>query len=144
MPRPGPANRPPWRWTDERIRAELLQFLEQRRLETGRENWPTAVEFEARGAQRLRRVLRDHGGVTFWADQVGVPLRPGQDRSRYSDEKAAAELRALIERLGRVPGANKIRQLGYPRLASRIQHRCAGNVKRFCAQHGIELPERSR
>jgi hypothetical protein len=118
---------PARRWDDESIRAELTRFIGEREV------WPTADEFVAAGREDLRTAVKRHGGATWWAKQLGVPLRPGQDRSPYGVEDAVEEARELIRRLGYLPGAKTVRSLGYPRLATFMSQ--DGGVKLFARRY---------
>jgi hypothetical protein len=54
-------------WTDERIRAELADFC------AGRSAWPSAGEFKATGRGDLYVAASRYGGITYWADELGLP-----------------------------------------------------------------------
>jgi hypothetical protein len=84
-------------------------------------------------------VSRRHGAA-YWARLLGLQLRSRQDKEPLTDEDAVAQARALIEQMGHLPGANKLRQLGYSRLATAVYH--GGGSETFCRQHG--LPTRGR
>jgi hypothetical protein len=49
------------RWTEERVRADLEEFL------LGRDYWPSRLEFEAAGRKPLRDAVRRLGGPERWA-----------------------------------------------------------------------------
>lgn len=109
------------------MRAELTRFIGDREV------WPTADEFVAAGREDLRTAVKRHGGATWWAAELGVRLRPGQDRSPYGVEEALEEARELIRQLGYLPGAKKVRSLGYPRLATFMSQ--GGGVKPFARRY---------
>ncbi|HVW46765.1 MAG TPA: hypothetical protein VHA76_06920 [Solirubrobacterales bacterium] len=55
------------RWTEERIRADLGDFLD------GRVIWPSRAEFEAAGRKTLRDAITRTGGAPRWAAEFGLP-----------------------------------------------------------------------
>jgi hypothetical protein len=99
-------------WTEERILDELTRFVEGQRF------FPTEAEFRAAGLASLRYAVTNYRGVPYWAARVGLPLRPTQKRSHYTLDAALAEAREVIAELGHLPGANKLRQLDRPGLAT--------------------------
>lgn len=119
-------------WTEERLEAELARFLRHRK------SFPSAVELERAGEHGLRYALRRLGGHVYWARRMGFPLRPGQDRRPYGDADARVEIEAIRERYGVVPNVDRLRSLGYPRLASFIMAR--GGVRAYCTEQGLALP----
>jgi hypothetical protein len=123
-------------WDKKRLEAELAVFLR------GRSYFPTASELEREGHHGLRYALRRLGGHVYWAKRMGLPLRPGQDRRPYGTDEARRDIAAVKERYGTVPAEQRLRDLGYPRLASFVKAR--GGVRAFCRQQGIDLPPRRR
>lgn len=134
MPKGG--SRGPRRWTDGRLRSELSAYLADRKRLTGKSDWPTAVEMETTGYHALRSAIRDHGGATYWANQLGIELSSGQDRGLYETPDAVADMQKLLDRLGVIPGAIRIRRLGYSRLAS-LLGRYPGGALGFCRDHHL-------
>lgn len=132
LDREGP--RGPWRWTDDRLRAELEAFLAERQAR-GLRGWPVAAEFDTSGREGLRDAIKRLGGATFWAAELGVPLRPGQDRSPYGESEALRDTRLVVAEQGRLPGGPALRRLGHPRLASYLSRR--GGSKSFAARHRL-------
>jgi hypothetical protein len=126
LPGPRPDRR---RWTPKTIHAELRAYA------AGMEHFPTAAQMEADGRGDLRRAIRNYGGTKHWAEKVGLSLRPGQDRAPYDTDDAVADARRLVAERGELPGMDKIRALGYPRLASFIHWRCGSSTSRFIAEH---------
>src|SRR5215210_738225 len=59
-------------WTNERIRAALVDFCAQRKT------WPSASEFKADGRSDLYVAASRYGGIGFWASELGFvkPSRP--------------------------------------------------------------------
>ena len=70
-----------------------------------------------------------------WAQRIGKPLRPGQDRRPYGVEDATLDAKRLLMELGRLPGTVRIRELGYPRLASFIQRHYGNSSGLFARRH---------
>jgi hypothetical protein len=121
-------------WTDERIEQELRRFT------TERSSWPTQREFEQAGLGHLAKAVSRRYGATHWARVLGLELRPSQDKEPFTEEDAVKQARAIIAQLGHLPGANKLRQLGYSRLATVVLH--AGGGDAFCRMHGLPLRRR--
>lgn len=105
----------PQRWTKARVSSELKQFVGDRN------ELPTAAELNAAGRADLRRAMRLLGDAAFWAEELGLRLRPGQDRRPYTAADARRDLEAVMGAVGTVPHAGAIRELGYPRLASYVE-----------------------
>jgi hypothetical protein len=81
------------RWTEERVRRDLEEFLR------GRDRWPSRLEFEAAGRKPLRDALLRLGGPEPWAAEFGLALpnlRFGSRRA-WTDERIEAELRTLLD-----------------------------------------------
>jgi DNA-binding transcriptional ArsR family regulator len=53
------------RWTNERIRAALIEFCQ------GRTTWPSAGEFKAAGHSDLYVAASRYGGIRSWASELG-------------------------------------------------------------------------
>jgi DNA-binding transcriptional ArsR family regulator len=66
------------RWTNERIRAALVEFC------AGRTTWPSAGEFKAAGHTDLYVAASRYGGIRFWASDLGFsgPARTAPRRRR--------------------------------------------------------------
>lgn len=128
--------RRPARWNDEALEAELREFLD------GRPDWPTSTEFEGAGRHDLRQALKNHGGVVYWADRLGVSLRPGQDRAKYTEQDALDEACELVVELGHVPGESTARRLGYGRFATYVRKH--GGAAAFARRHGFPETPKSR
>lgn len=124
-----PRTATPRRWADENIERELRAFVGDRR------DFPTRAEFERAGRSDLRAAVRDFGGVAYWAQRVGLRLRPGQDRAPYGAQDAVLDTKAVIAAEGHLPNAKRVRELGYPRLSTYIG-RCGG-VARFLTKHRL-------
>lgn len=123
------------RWNDAKLEAELRAFTDGR----NRDRFPTRREFDRACRGDLRCAVDDHGGVEFWADRLGLTLAPSQTAHRvYQEEQALDHAGKVIAELGWLPGAAKLRRMGYGRLATAVQ--AAGGARRFSATH--ELPGR--
>jgi hypothetical protein len=66
------------RWTQERIRAELVAFC------AGRQTWPTAGEFKAAERGDLYVAASRYGGIAFWTAQLGFSERRRDRRNTTS------------------------------------------------------------
>ena len=66
------------RWTNERIRAALVEFC------AGRTTWPSAGEFKAAGHTDLYVAASRYGGIRSWASELGFsgPARTAPRRRR--------------------------------------------------------------
>ena len=66
------------RWTNERIRAALVEFC------AGRTSWPSAGEFKAAGHTDLYVAASRYGGIRSWASDLGFsgPARTASRRRR--------------------------------------------------------------
>lgn len=124
------------RWTDELVVAELRRLLPR----TGG-RLPSAAELEQMGQKALRAAMRRRS-VSYWAQRLGVELHAGQDRSAYGPDEARRELFEVFRREGQWVGSNRLRELGYPRLASYVQRR--GGTLAVCSALGIEAPLKGR
>lgn len=130
--KPGPKG--PWKWTEPRIRRELIAFMRERRSK----RWPTSSEFRAAGRADLMSAITAYGGVVYWAEKVGAELGPGQNREPYLMTEALAEAREVIEQLGYLPGLDTLRELGHFRLVTVV--RAHGGAAKFCAEFGLTRP----
>lgn len=117
---PGGAPRSRRYWTDDRIEAELASLLE------GRDTWPLHEEFAAYGLRGLAMAVSRYGGISYWAERMGVRLGTGQNRSHYTEYNARLDTEEVIGRLGFLPNVNRIRAEGFGRLASFINRRGGG------------------
>ena len=119
----------PRRWADEVLEGELRNYVGEGQV------FPTSLEFDRAGRSDLRSAVRDFGGAAYWAERLGLRLRPGQSRSPYEREDAIRDARAVLEAQLDLPNTTRLRQLGFPRLASYIVKR--GGVARFLAEHDL-------
>jgi hypothetical protein len=76
------------------------------------------------------------GGPDRWAARLGLTLAASQVAHRpYGDDEAVDDARKVIAKIGRLPGAAKLRRMGYGRLATAVQ--AAGGARRFCQLHAL-------
>jgi hypothetical protein len=90
--RPAPG---PYRWTDDRVRAELERFVNDRDAAGLPHLFPSAGAFEHAGASKLCYAIKRRG-VAYWASELGLELSPLQAstvaRHRASRQAATDEL----------------------------------------------------
>jgi hypothetical protein len=72
--RPAPG---PYRWTDDRVRAELERFVNDRDAVGLSHLFPSAGAFEHAGASKLCYAIKRRG-VAYWAAELGLELSPLQ------------------------------------------------------------------
>jgi ribosomal protein L13E len=96
------------RWTEERVRGELAEFL------SGHREWPSAVTFERGGRSALRRAVARTGGPERWAAEFGLALssRRSGSRRRWTPEALESSVQPLVARLGRWPTKAEFRAAG--------------------------------
>lgn len=121
------------RWTHSSIHAELLAFVGDR------PDWPRAPEFEAAGRGDLRHAVKDHGGATYWAGELGLRMEPVQDRRKYTEADALRDLKVVVAQYGFLPGDGRLRQDGRSRLASFVRKQ-PGGYDAFRLKHGLSGP----
>ena len=121
----------PSRWDaeDRQLLAELTAFT------TGWMYFPTRREFVAANRRDLASAVSEHGGVTFWADRLGLALRTRQDKTEYTVADAVRDARAVIAEHKQLPGVRRLRMLRHDRLATAVQN--AGGARRFEQLHGL-------
>jgi hypothetical protein len=96
------------RWTEDRVRAELAEFV------GGRDAWPARREFEVAGRKPLRDAVTRLGGIERWADEfdLAIPgLRAGS-RRRWDEKRIETAVRPLVEHLGRWPTRAEFEEAG--------------------------------
>lgn len=125
------------RWTEERVRAELEEFLR------GWDYWPSRLEFEAAGRKPLRDAIRRLGGPERWAAELGLPLRDLKSGSKraWTDERIEAELHKALDGRDSWPGRRELERIGPFGLASAVAH---GRGTAYWARRlGFKLPQRA-
>ncbi len=98
------------RWSEERIRAELSEFL------TGWTTWPTRRQFKEAGRSTLRSALDEQGRSDRWRREYGLPLQPRGKRRTWPDERLEAELLAFVRGRTVWPSRAEFKQAGLRRL----------------------------
>jgi hypothetical protein len=80
------------RWTEDRIREELPDYL------AGRQLWPACEQFERDGRKLLRDAINRTGGSDRWAAEFRLPPpnRLSGIRRAWTPEIVEAQLRRLI------------------------------------------------
>lgn len=118
---PYPERKPGYapRWTEERVRHDLREFL------AGWSQWPSRLEFEAAGRTALRDAVRRLGGPERWAAEFELPLQNLKFGSKlaWTDERIEAELHRLLDGRDSWPTRSELERLGAAPLAAAISHR---------------------
>ena len=106
------------RWTEERVRRDLAEFLR------GRGQWPSRLEFEAAGRKPLRDAVRRLGGPEPWAAEFGLPLQNLKFGSRraWTDGRIEAELRRLLDGRDTWPTRSEFERAGLSAVAAAVVH----------------------
>jgi hypothetical protein len=119
----------PAEWTQWRVRAELAAFVGDGRL------MPTNRELAAAGRDDLRHAIARHGGVRYWARELALELRPRQLGPVAEPDELVELARRVVKGFGHLPGANKLRQLGYRDLAMAVLR--SGGSRGYCQRYGL-------
>jgi hypothetical protein len=121
-------------WTEERVRADLEEFLH------GWTHWPSRLEFEAAGHKLLRDAVRRLGGPERWAGEFGLPLQNLKFGSRraWTEERIEAELGRLLAGREAWPTRREIERFGSFGLAAAVEHR--GGAAYWARRMGLEPP----
>jgi hypothetical protein len=121
-----------WQWHDLRkLEAELRAFTAHR------STFPTRREFDEAGRADLRCAVARYGGVPHWSARLGLQLSARQrSREPYSTGDAVQEARLIVEAMGYLPGARKLRAMRRQRLASAVQ--AEGGARRFTERHLLQ------
>ena len=124
-------------WTEDRVRADLEEFLR------GWNYWPSRLEFEAAGQKLLRDAIRRLGGPERWAAEFGLPLQNLKSGSKlaWTDERIEAELRSIVDGRDTWPSRRELDRLGTFGLAAAISHR-RGTVY-WAGRFGLKAPPHS-
>ena len=103
-------------WTEERVRADLEEFLH------GWTYWPSRLEFEAAGRKLLRDAIRRLGGPERWAAEFGLPLQNLKFGSKlaWTDERIEAELRRVLDGRETWPTRRELERVGRFGLAAAV------------------------
>lgn len=134
----GRRGRPP-KWNEAKVRAELGALL----ATWPHEHFPTLRQLRKMGHGRLAGALAAHGGLNRWAVETGYAMAPGSDRRPYGWENAREDVESVIAEWGVLPGAERLADAGYRRLASFLVH-TAGNRERLLSELGYDLDDIAR
>ncbi|HUA46165.1 MAG TPA: hypothetical protein VMA77_13120 [Solirubrobacteraceae bacterium] len=136
---PYPERRPGYApvWTEERVGADLEQFL--RRWT----HWPSRLEFEAAGRKPLRDAIRRLGGPERWAAEFGLPLQNLKSGSKlaWTEDRIEAELRRIVDGRNLWPAHRELKRMGSFGLAAAVSHH--GGTAYWARRLGLEAPPRA-
>ncbi|TMK38758.1 MAG: hypothetical protein E6G56_13255 [Actinobacteria bacterium] len=129
----------PRRWTNERIRSELAEFL------AGRDTWPTAHEFRGAGLGALEQAARRYGGCKRWARTLGVKYQARERRtmgrpSPWTPERIHAELAELLVGRDVWPTVREFRRAGRGSLYAAMHGH--GGVDAWAREFGMRARRR--
>ena len=136
---PYPERKPGYapRWTEDRVRRDLEEFL------VGWDHWPSRLEFEAADRKGLRDAVRRLGGPERWAAEFGLPLENlkfGSKRA-WTDERIEAELRKILDGRDTWPTRRELERLGPFGVATAVAQR--GGTAYWARRLGLEPPPRA-
>jgi hypothetical protein len=135
---PYPERRPGYavRWTEDRIRSELADFLR------GREVWPSRLEFERAGRKPLRDAVGRTGGPKRWAREFQLAMlneRSGSKRV-WTDERIERELRRFLRGRSEWPTRSEFKSAGLGSLVTAVNVR--GGSDHWARRLGVRKPRR--
>ena len=104
----------PRQWTEARVRQELAEVLGHWTFT----RFPTGKQFKELGAAKLLWAMERHGGLERWAREFDMPVQTPRDRTPYGLTAAKRDALAVIAAVGVLPGGQRLKLLGKPRLAS--------------------------
>jgi hypothetical protein len=141
------------RWTDETIRAALVEFFGERTT------WPTQREFDEAGLHALREALRQYGDAERWAKEMGVelaprsPLRgrkrpvkskqpstPAREWPLWNERRIRSELAAFLGERSDWPRHSEFLAAGHTRLYHAVL--VNGGTKRWARRMGVRWVKR--
>ncbi len=124
-------------WTEERVRTDLAEFLQDW------EQWPSRIEFEAAGRTELRDAVRRLGGPERWAAEFGLPLQNLKFGSKlaWTDERIEAELRRVLDGRDTWPTRRELERVGRFGLAAAIAQ--GGGTGYWARRFGLEPSARA-
>jgi hypothetical protein len=124
-------------WADDRIDADLRQFLADRAV------WPSYAEFVAAGRAGLRQAITQHGGACMWASRMGVEWverRPGY-APRWTAKRVRSELESFLAGRTVWPSRKEFETAGLKTLRDAV-HRLGG-VDVWAAEFGLQRTSRA-
>lgn len=124
-------------WTEERVRADLEDFLR------GRTFWPSRLEFEAAGRKPLRDAIRRLGGPERWATEFKLPLQNLKSGSKraWTEQRIETELRSVLKGRGTWPPRSELKQKSRFGLANAVAHN--GGAGYWASRLGLKPPPRA-
>ena len=133
---PYPERRPGYetRWTVERVRADLKEFLR------GRDHWPSRLDFEAAGRKPLRDAVRRLGGHEHWAAEFGLPLVNLKAGSRriWTERRIEEDLRKILAGRDSWPAPEEFEHGGTYGLATAVRRN--GGTAHWAHRLGVQPP----
>jgi hypothetical protein len=121
-----------WKNEDE-LEERLRSFT------AGRTTFPTRHEFDGAGRADLRCAVARYGGASYWARRLGLKRSQRQKgREPYLSRDAIHDAKRVMQSEAVLPGARRLRALGYQRLATVVQ--AAGGARRFVERYGLDSP----
>ena len=128
--------RPKHGWTEDRVRAELRDFL------AGRDEWPTYAEFARTGQRSLRDAVTHTGGAERWARRMRVRYvkrKPGY-APRWTEDRIRSELREFVAGLEAFPTRIEFEQAARKHLRDAVAR--TGGPERWAREFDLPLPAR--
>lgn len=124
-------------WTEDRVRADLEEFLR------GWSHWPSRLEFEAADRTALRDAIRRPGGPERWPAEFGLALQNLKAGSKlvWTDERIETELRAVLDGRDSWPTRREFERLGSLDLATAVSHH--GGMAYWAHRLGFKPPPRA-
>ncbi len=119
-------------WNDQTVQRELEDYTR------GMTSFPTSAQMDGDGRSALRVAISHRGGIGRWSHELGLPLGPKQAQGGYGQAEAIRDAQQLIGSHGRLPGKTRVRELGYPRLATYLAVHTDGS-NAFLVQHHDQL-----
>ncbi|MDA0161291.1 recombinase family protein [Solirubrobacter ginsenosidimutans] len=123
----------PREWTDERIRAGLTLYLEDKVA------WPTEAQFVRDGLRALSQAVAHHGGRARWSKEFTQPCRQCHNGGRpreWTDPRIRAELAVLCAQRDMFPPRRDLRQINDGRLLRAIDSH--HGLRWWADQFGLE------
>jgi DNA invertase Pin-like site-specific DNA recombinase len=124
------------RWSEERIRAELKDYL------ADRNEWPPYKQFTADGKNALRKAVNWFGGPERWAPELGVHLRPNRrTHRRWSYIQMREEVARLTRSQTNWPSEADFENAGLSGMHRVMRNR--GIREQLMTELGLSPPDRS-
>ena len=120
-------------WTDERIRRELEEFLQEAT------EWPSYRDFQRAGRQKLRDEVTRAGGARLWAERLGLPYperKPGY-APIWTEERVRTDLALFLQDWEQWPSRIEFEAAGRAELRDAVRR--LGGPERWAAEFGLPL-----